>query len=98
VPVAWHELLAGVKVECPPVVEECVEFSCWVEWLGFEPGVESGDGDAGEAVLSAGSAGSDSGVAGEASFGEDAFVDEHGFEPLASRWQGGNWGTVPPLP
>jgi hypothetical protein len=35
VPVAWHELLAGVKVECSSAVEECLEFSGWVEWLGF---------------------------------------------------------------
>jgi hypothetical protein len=66
VAVAWHELLAGVEVECPPVVEECVEFSGWVEWLGMQPGVESVDVDPGEALMSAGSAGSDSGVAGEA--------------------------------
>jgi hypothetical protein len=47
--------------------------------LGFEPGVESGDRDPGEAVLSAGSAGSYSGVARQASLGEDALLDEHGF-------------------
>jgi hypothetical protein len=47
VPVAWHELLSGVKVECPPVVEECLEFSGWVELLWVEPGVASVDVDAG---------------------------------------------------
>jgi len=47
VAVAWHELLAGVKVECPPAVEECLEFAVLVEWLGVEPGVASVDVDAG---------------------------------------------------
>jgi hypothetical protein len=65
VAVAWHELLAGVEVECPPAVEECLEFAGRVELLGVCPGVESVDVDAGEAVGSAGSAGSDSGVTGE---------------------------------
>jgi hypothetical protein len=79
VSVAGDELLPCVKGERSTAVEECLEFSGWVEWLGFEPGVESGDRDPGEAVLSAGSAGSDSSVARQASLGEDALVDEHGF-------------------
>ena len=82
-PIAGYELLAGVKGECSTAVEECLEFSGRVELMKVEPGVESGDRDAGEAVGSAGSAGSDSGVAGESSFGEHAFVDEHGSQPLA---------------
>ena len=45
--VAWHQLLAGVEVVCPPVVEECLEFAGWVELLGVCPGVESVDVDAG---------------------------------------------------
>ena len=45
VPVAWDELLAGVKGERPPAVEECLEFSGPVELSGVEPGVESGDRD-----------------------------------------------------
>ena len=47
VAVAWHELLAGVEVECRAVVEECLEFAGWVELLGVCPGVESVDVDAG---------------------------------------------------
>jgi hypothetical protein len=47
VAVAWHELLAGVEVECPPAVEECLEFAGRVELLGVCPGVESVDVDAG---------------------------------------------------
>jgi hypothetical protein len=46
-PVAWDELLAGVKGERSPAVEECLEFSGRVELLGVEPGVESVDVDAG---------------------------------------------------
>ena len=46
VSVAWDELLAGVKGERSTAVEECVEFSGPVELVGFEPGVESGYGDA----------------------------------------------------
>jgi hypothetical protein len=45
-PVAWYELLAGVKGERSPAVEDCLEFSGPVELLGVEPGVESGDRDA----------------------------------------------------
>ena len=60
--VAGDELLAGVEGECSPAVEECLEFSDWVELSGVEPGVESGDCDPGEAVLSAGSACSESSV------------------------------------
>jgi hypothetical protein len=82
VSVAGDELLPGVEGERSSAVEECLEFSGWVEWLRVEPGVASVDVDAGEAVLVAGSAGSDSGVAGESSLGQDAFVDEHGFDPL----------------
>ena len=81
--VAWDELLPGVKGERSTVVEEGLEFSGWVELVGVEPGVESGDRDPGEAVVLAGSACSDSSVAGESSFGEDALVDEHGGEPSA---------------
>ena len=33
VSVAGYELLAGVKGERSPPVEECLEFSGWVEWL-----------------------------------------------------------------
>ena len=82
-PVAGYELFAGVEGERSTAVEECLEFSGWVELVGVEPGVESGDRDPSEAVLSAGSAGSDSSVTGQASLGQDAFVDEHGAEPLA---------------
>ena len=96
--VARDELLAGVEGERSTAVEECVEFSDWVELSGVEPGVKSGDCDPGEAVLSTGSACSDPSVAGESSFGEESFVDKHGSQPLAVRRQGGNWGTVPPLP
>ena len=77
VSITWDELFAGVKAERSPAVEEGLEFAGWVELVGVEPGVESGDCDPGEAVLSAGSACSDHSVAGESSFGEDAFVDEH---------------------
>ena len=45
--VAGDELLPGVKGERSPAVEECVEFSGWVELVGFEPSVESGDRYAG---------------------------------------------------
>ena len=83
--IAGDELLAGVQGERSTAVEECVEFAGWVELLGVEPGVESGDRYAGEAVGSAGSACSDSGVAGESSFGEVSFVDEHGSQPLAGH-------------
>jgi hypothetical protein len=89
VSISRDELLAGVKGERCTVVEECLEFACWVELSGFEPGVESGDRYPGEAVLSAGSAGSDSSVTGESSLGQYALVDEHGFEPLGllcHRW------------
>jgi hypothetical protein len=82
VSVAGDELAAGVEGERCTVVEECLEFAGRVELLWVEPGVESGDRDAGEAVLSAGSAGSDSSVAGESGFGEVSFVNEHGFEPM----------------
>ena len=75
--VAGDELLAGVEGERSTAVEECLEFAGWVELLWFEPGVESGDRYPGEAVLSAGSAGSDSSVARQASLGQDALVDEH---------------------
>ena len=61
--VAGDELLAGVEGERSTVVEECLEFSDWVELSGVEPGVESGDCDASEATDSAGSACSDPGVA-----------------------------------
>jgi hypothetical protein len=61
--VAWDELLPCVKGEGSPVIEECVEFSVWVELVEVEPGVESGDRDPSEATGSAGSAGSDSSVA-----------------------------------
>jgi hypothetical protein len=81
--ISRDELFPGVKGEGLPAVEECLEFPGWVEWLGFEPGVESGDRYPGEAVVSAGSACSDSSVAGESSLGEDALVDEHGCEPSA---------------
>jgi len=66
--VSGYELLAGVKGERSTAIEECLEFSGWVEWLRVEPGVESGDRDASEAVLSAGSACSHSSVAGESGF------------------------------
>ena len=85
VSVAGDELLAGVQGERSTAVEECVEFAGRVELVGFKPGVESGDRDAGEAVLSAGSACSDSSVARESSFGEHALVDEHGSQPLAGH-------------
>ena len=85
VSVAGYELLAGVKGERSTAVEECVEFSGPVELVGFEPGVESGDRDPSEAAGSAGSACSDSGVAGESSFGEDAFVDEDESQPRISH-------------
>ena len=68
-PIAGDELLPGVQGERSTAVEECVEFAGRVELVGFKPGVESGDRDTGEAVGSAGSAGSDSGVARESSFG-----------------------------
>jgi len=45
--VAGDELLAGVEGERSTAVEECLEFSGWVELLGVEPGVASGDRDAG---------------------------------------------------
>ena len=61
-PIAGDELLPAVEGERSTAVEECVEFAGRVELVGFEPGVESGDRDASEAVLSAGSAGSDPGV------------------------------------
>jgi hypothetical protein len=60
-----------------------VEFSGRVELMGVCPGVESVDVDPGEAVGSAGSAGSDSGIAGEASLGEYALLNEHLGEPSA---------------
>ena len=82
VSIAGDELLAGVQRERSTAVEECVEFAGRVELVGFEPGVESGDRDPSEAVLSAGSAGSDSSVARESSFGEESLVDEHGSQPL----------------
>jgi len=85
VPVAGDELLPGVEAERSPAVEEGLEFPGWVELVGVKPGVESGDGDAGEGVVLAGSAGSDSCVAGEASPGEDALVDELGGEPLGGH-------------
>jgi hypothetical protein len=85
VPITRDELLAGVKGERSTVVEDCLEFSVWVELVGICPGVESGDRYPGEAVLSAGSAGSDSSVAGESGFGQYAFVDEHGRQPSASH-------------
>ena len=84
-PIAGDELPPGVQGERSTAVEECVEFAGRVELVGFEPGVESGDCDAGEAVGSAGSACSDSSVAGESSFGEEPFVDEHGSQPLAGH-------------
>ena len=81
VSITWDELFAGVKAERSPAVEEGLEFAGWVELVGVEPGVESGDGDAGEGEVLAGSTCSDSGVAGESSLGEDALVDEYGGEP-----------------
>jgi hypothetical protein len=44
-PVTRDELLPGVKGERSTAVEECLEFAGCVEWLGVEPGVESGDCD-----------------------------------------------------
>jgi len=85
VSVSGYELLAGVERERSTVVEEGLEFPGRVELSGVEPGVESGDCDPGEAVLSAGSACSDSSVTGQSSFGQYAFVDEHGGEPSASH-------------
>jgi len=84
-PVSGYELLPGEEGERSTAVEECLEFSGWVELLWFEPGVESVDVDSGEAVVSAGSAGSDPSVTRQASLGEDAFLDEHGGEPSASH-------------
>jgi hypothetical protein len=81
--ISRDELLPGVEGERRAVVEDCLEFSVWVELVGVEPGVESGDRDAGEGVVLAGSAGSDPSVSGESSLGEDALVDEHGCEPSA---------------
>jgi hypothetical protein len=75
--VAGDELLSGVEGERSTAVEEGVEFPGRVKWFRVEPGVESGDRDPGEAVLSAGSAGSDCGVAGEAGLGQYALLDEH---------------------
>ena len=75
--VAGYELAAGVEGERLTVVEECVKFSGRVELLGVCPGVESGDGYPGEAVLFAGSAGADSSVSGEAGLGQDALLNEH---------------------
>lgn len=83
--VSGDELLSGVKGERSTAVEECLQFSGRVELLGVEPGVASVDVDAGEAVLSAGSACSDSSVAGESSLGEYALVEEHGGEPSAGH-------------
>jgi len=85
VAVAGDELLPGVEGERLTVVEDGLEFSGWVELLGFEPGVESGDGYPSEAARSAGSAGSDSSVTGESSLGQDALVDEHGSEPFTGH-------------
>jgi hypothetical protein len=68
VSVSRDELLAGVKGERCTVVEECLEFAGCVELLGFEPGVESGDRYPGEAVLVAGSAGSDSSATSQPGF------------------------------
>jgi hypothetical protein len=45
--VAGDELLSGVEGERSTAVEECLEFSGWVELLGIEPGVASVDVDAG---------------------------------------------------
>jgi hypothetical protein len=83
--VSGDELLAGVEGERSSAVEECLEFSGCVELLWVEPGVASVDVDAGEAVGSAGLAGSDSGVAGESSLGQYALLDEHGGEPSAGH-------------
>jgi hypothetical protein len=45
--VSGDELLSGVEGERSSAVEECLEFSCWVELLWVEPGVASVDVDAG---------------------------------------------------
>jgi hypothetical protein len=84
VSVAGDELLPGVEGERSTAVKECLEFAVCVELVGFEPGVESGDGDPGEAVLVAGSARSDSSVTGESSLGQYALLDEHRGEPSAA--------------
>jgi hypothetical protein len=45
--VAGYELLPGVERVRLSAVEECLEFSGWVELLWVEPGVASVDVDAG---------------------------------------------------